>query len=95
MTTVGLAGSGTNYKPNDNDEMFSPYIFITASSFTDDSVANYIAHEVGHILGLFHTFEGLYDNKISNNTCTEKCKASVNSYMTGDFIKDTTLTSSA
>jgi len=73
---------------------FSSAIFISYDGGFDNELAAWqnFAHESGHLLGLFHTFEGL--SKIKDTDVCPICTAMENDWTTGDFIPDTLATGS-
>ncbi|TAE25244.1 MAG: hypothetical protein EAZ91_19300 [Cytophagales bacterium] len=61
-------------------------VFVNATGMKDRSDGNFLlAHEVGHVLSLFHTF---YGSQLQSNY-TFSCPANANPNTEGDYVADT------
>lgn len=55
-------------------------IYLSGKDSTYDFISAYLSHELGHVLGLFHTFETWFGKELVNGS---------NCSTTGDFVCDT------
>lgn len=91
--TSGLAHS-RGQEVNDS-LVVPPAIYISErDSDTVEKAAPLIGHELGHTLGLLHTFSGLKLASLQNSTCPQCIPTEANAATSGDFITDTPPTSS-
>ena len=80
---------------NPQGGLVPPSLFMLQSSLADlGSGWNYVAHELGHALGLLHTFQGLDTKGLLNATCGACVPVAGNGWVTGDAIADTPPTGS-
>jgi len=94
--TAGFAHSrGHEVSTENGTVVIPPAIYLSESSATTVSAAvPLIGHELGHTLGLLHTFSGLKLTSLQNETCKQCTPTVANAATTGDFITDTPPTSS-
>ena len=64
----------------------SPAVFIQTTALVAAETAwNYLAHELGHVLGLLHTFEGLdLDKLVRPPPCAQCVATAANGWTAGD-----------
>jgi pregnancy-associated plasma protein-A len=68
-------GSGLNY-------------IVTNNNFAPSATADLFVHELGHYLGLYHTFPGTSDAQFNSNTAVANWLSAGNNF-NGDLIADT------
>lgn len=68
--------------------MNSEYLVVGNISGTPACVTSTVSHEMGHVLNLWHTHHGTYNEGGNDNPCPELVNGS-NSSTCGDYVEDT------